>query len=488
VAGAAHLHFVTIVALLTCGLVTPQDSRRPPASYSEVRLDAIQEIMPKLSSLSAWCSEQKLFRERDRLDALVLVLDPENQRARTALRYRKQKDGSWIRSADWKEARNTSDKPLAEYAKRRAEEIDPAAMRLFEALQREQLADPKVKASRLLEVLQIAPDHPKIRDALGERRLGDKWVLAETAAAAERRREIARIVQSIRATPRKIDEGRPTEFEDELDLPITRICQTIGVRVAATVMPAEAEAVLKECDIAWQLMHLLAGVESDPLTRPTVLLLHNAELVRKCIAAHPETPEEHRSSLFADYSLGDAGLIILGWEKPAARMDHGIFRMAAQGMTVALKSGLFPGWALEGIGMYTAFAVAGRRAPKFGMLNTAAPESTRVLDLVSEPQADWNAIAALYVSEGKAPALEAVMSRRLFDLSPLDSLFASTFMAYLLEGRPAEACAFIRSATFGVSPSKLAMDAWKLDLATVESRFHRWLGETAAPPSPKRPK
>src|SRR5262245_43072330 len=114
--------------------------------YKKARLVEITALVPKLEGLIAWCVDAKLFRERDRLEALIIAVDSENAKARAALQYRRQKDGSWTRSADWKEARNSSDKPLADLAKKRAELTDPVVEKLIDALEREKASmDPATR-------------------------------------------------------------------------------------------------------------------------------------------------------------------------------------------------------------------------------------------------------------------------------------------------------------------------------------------------------
>jgi hypothetical protein len=466
-------------ALLIVASIAAAQSRPAADDYKKIRLAEVTALVPKLEELVAWSIDAKLFRERDRLNGLIVALDSENAKARAALQYRRQKDGSWTRSPDWKEARNTSDKPLAELEKKRAEVADPVVLKLIAALEREKASmDPATRKLWLDELSAIGPDNAKLRELLGEVRFKGRWVLVETASAAERHPEAVALARAFRDGDKKIEDGKPDEIESKTALKWTVVRQGPFVRVPATIPPNGVDKALRSLDAAWQLTHKLFGKEASPEQRCTTALVRNAEEVAAYLLPQPETPEPDRGKAYGGYTLTQTAVVVVAEDQEIKRLRASTFRTASVAADRALGVTL-PHWIVEGVSLHAEGLVLGHREPMYGEVNLRGSDNAALFEALAKPDAHWVALAAARVKDGKAPPLKRILALELFKITPLDSLFAATFAAYLIEGRPSDAVPFMRTTSRQIPPEQMATEALGITLGDLESRFHRWLAETS---------
>lgn len=473
-----------IAGLIAAAAVQAQDGAA--ADYKKVRLDEVAALVPKIQELVAWATSEHLFRERDRLNAIIVTLDGENSAARAALQYKRKPDGSWSRPPEWKEARNDSEKALGECTTRRAAIVDPVAGRLLDALDRDKATmAPATRKIWLDELIAIAPDNARLRELLGERRLGDRWVLAETAAAAERRPEVAKFAAALRDEKRTIQGGTPTEFEAALKLKWIAVRHSPHMRVVSMLPLPEADKALVQCDTAWRLVHKVLGAEPDDSRPVSVLLFKSADDLFVYFAAHPETPEALRNAPVASFTLGISGNIMAGNDTEAGRLHSARSRASALAPEFGLNSGLLPGWLHEGMAVYVGQLMTGEFLPYFGDWNPAGA-SAEFVKRARAPKGNWLEAAAALAKDGRGPPLSRLMTLDHFHMNSVDSLMLAAFVAYLIEGRPAEAPVFIRALARNPAAAGAVRETLGLEVDELEKRFRRWLEETTAPKTPKR--
>src|SRR5204863_7367369 len=107
----------------------------------------------------------------------------------------------------------------------------------------------------------IGPDNAKIHELVGEVLYKGKWVLVETATAAERHPEAVALARAYRDGDKKIEDGKPDEIEAKLALKWTAVRQAPFIRVPATIPPNGVDKAVRCLDASWQLTHKLLGKE-----------------------------------------------------------------------------------------------------------------------------------------------------------------------------------------------------------------------------------
>jgi hypothetical protein len=473
---------LALAGLVTTTLLLAQESRR---DYRKTRIDEVTALIPRLEELAGWAATEKLYRERDRINGLIVSLDGNHATARSSLQYKKKPDGTWTRPPTWREAKNASEKALPEYAQRRATIADPVAERLLAALDVEKATmEAATRKVWFDEIMAIAPDSARIRGLLGEKKLGERWVLGETATAVERRREVAGFAKALREEKKGIQDDVATPFEAGLKLKWITWRRTRHVRLASTVPQPEVDTVLSECDTAWRLAHKLVGAEPDEGVVPSIVLFNDAEELLVYLAAHEETPPEWRVRATANFTLGISGNILVGDTKAPARLLSARSRIATMAVEFALKTGLLPGWLHEVNAAYVNQLMTGGFQPYYGDWNRAGALSEFVKQ-ARAPKANWLEAAAGLVKEPKAPTLAYLAARTQFEVNSVDSLVLTAFAAYMIEGRPEDVPLLWRAFQRHQDGAGAVREALKLELPELEQRFHRWLAETIVP-APKR--
>src|SRR5262249_45817383 len=127
----------------------------------------------------------------------------------------------------------------------------------------------------------------------------------------------------------------------------------------------------------------------------------------------------------------------------------------------------------EGGIVYLSHRVTGVCKPFFAR---AASDEQELEKTMTGPKADWVRAAAKLVEAGKPAPIKDFLTRYAHKLTLRDSLFGYAFMAFLVEGGPDRASKYLR--VIGrLNPDEAAEEAFGVDVAALESRFHRWLRE-----------
>src|SRR5687767_93662 len=131
------------------------------------------QVVSGLENLATWCQENGLYRERDRCWRTILSANSDHAGARKALLYTREKDGSWRQSISYREPTTTNKQKAEEFSGRWRALSDPyiaAALKV----NAEKRRNPE---QMLAFAVELAPDDPRVREARGEARLANRWVL-----------------------------------------------------------------------------------------------------------------------------------------------------------------------------------------------------------------------------------------------------------------------------------------------------------------------
>ena len=197
----ATLGRITAVALLLAGSTVFADSA------STIARAEARHIVVEFAELAKWCTQVKLLKTRNRLFESILTLQPNHAVARKWLRYKKNKEGKWVRGK-YRQPKDFKPEHLSEFRRRR-EAITAAPCKRLLALLDSDDEEPSPGGRYLILTTVIAadPDNIEARQRNDEVKVGNRWVLSETETARTRRKEFAASVREIRkktARPRGV--------------------------------------------------------------------------------------------------------------------------------------------------------------------------------------------------------------------------------------------------------------------------------------------
>lgn len=480
-----------ILTLLTS--LTPPASapvRQTPEVHVEDRAALDAQIVHLLEKYVDWCAEKQLWIEHRNAFKVILEFDPKNMRAMQALGYKQVSDGVWQPpTEELKPAKNWDLAAAKEAPSRRAKMIKPWRDAMV-ALTRDPAA--KMSESELDEIhdriLLVDPDDSEIRHLRGEVHMTvtvdnkevERWVMAETAAAKDRRKEIKDFVKENRSDVPKAEEVLPTEADKALGVEWPFTFKTPVCRVLTTGDRDEALRVIHiACEIQKYFRFVLGAASEYPPDFTIYLLTKKGEQLT-FLEHHPKVTEGMRS-FFANLTgtgfpdSGDAAW----WDDDASRRLDGITRhtignffMTTFHITTA------QGWAWEGLGLYLTRELIGTRLTWYvqpAAYSAGEGKSTRARLIVAD--ANWMDEAFKVINGPKCPNLAELLSRNVNKMTIEDLLYSYALAAFLIEAKPAELSQLLHKLGSGVPPETAVQSALGMDLTKLEQRLRRWLGE-----------
>jgi hypothetical protein len=134
-----------------------------------------------------------------------------------------------------------------------------------------------------------------------------------------------------------------------------------------------------------------------------------------------------------------------------------------------------PAWVTEGLGIYLTRLLTGTSLSNFVAPSRYAGEE----DSDRDPQtADWMASARSLVAKGRMPELLYVLGLSLNAMTQEDLVLAYALSAYLVEGLPDRATAFLQAVGRGDPGDQAFLAALGMPVQVVQERLCRWLDET----------
>jgi hypothetical protein len=452
-------------------------------AFQKARAEARTDLVHRLLAHATWCNEKELFASRDEAWRHVIALDVDNADARKGLRFGRSVDGQWKEPAP-RPAKDRNPTAAAELPARRVEVFTPFRDKLLELLETEK-ADEALRRGVYDEILALEPDDEKVRGLLGEVKVGERWVLPETKKTAERREEIRGLVQKALASSPKptTDEASP---EEAALVPAWKVAlKNPTLRVLGTGEAAECEKIAQNCDAA---SGLFTALFAEPAKMPagfTVYFVASPAEKDPFIDKMQNANAEARALLKKLIGGGIPGTFHVGLWGGDAKKRLDLALRNSVGHLVRESWGVGPqhGWIWEGLGVYFTNAIAGTHITLF-IPAAAAGEDPGISALRKQlASADWIEEARKLFDKGSAPQLADVLKRDVNTMGPRDLIVSHALVAYLVEGRPAEAADVFRRAGKGAGESSAAaLEAGLgIKLPDLEKRLRRWLQETAAP-------
>jgi hypothetical protein len=443
------------------------------AALDEARARYVEDLL----ALADWCHGKKLFVERDRLWEQVLTLAPDDSRARGGLGYRRGKDG-WERGTE-NRSRNFGKEHLGELAEREHDVGARYCVRLLDAAA--ELA-PDSEAHRALEdeILRVDPDNGTVRRARDHVKVGDVWMLRESAVAKGRRAEIkaaARAGRDEAPTPRDVP---PNEKERAIGLPWTAVLATDMVRALGTGSRDEIQRAATALHSAHHVFTTLLGSEARYGRDCTAFLLRPQDQAT-FLANHPAIAPRYAERLAAMDGSGIEGTSDFAyWAADEARRLDGIVRngigwLFADGFHVSL----YQPWLFEGVGLYLTREIVGTRLSWFVQPSEflSRDEEMALRANLLNPESNWMNEAHKVLAGPNAPSLATVFEKTAATMTPEDMLVSYALAAYLLEGRPEEAPLLMKRIGANVPAARAVQAVLGLATEELDRRLVTWLSE-----------
>ena len=459
--------------------------------FEAERTRAVRELIAGLEKYAEWCSNKKIWVERNRALTAILVVDPGNMDAKRGLGWNQVADGVWEPPSEPKPAKNFDPSALKEAPARYADAIRPWRDKLVALLAQHQLElTPAQRDSVHAEILSIDPDDALVREARGEARVDGLWVLKETERAKPRRAEIRRIVAAALAAAPKIEDRMPGASDLAFQIDWKNSVATDRVRVLTTGERAEAARIA-------QVLHASQDVFQDVFMTQTVLpegftiyLLLDPQSKATFIANIPDATEAQRSFYAQVDGSGFNALTSAAWWSPTAdrRLD-GVTRHAIGTLLqTEFQISVDIAWAWESLGLYLGREMVGTRltwyiVPVDEARSVAGKKgSVDWTKKLLTPGTNWMNEGYRLVREGDARNLGATLTRPLNKMTPKDLFVSYAVGAYLLEGQAERLPQLLRTLgapgerTAARTPQALS-SALAMDIDTFHGRLVRWLGE-----------
>ena len=479
-------------ALVLCPHAQAQAPAQDPALDAETlrvrgrfqRLVEEEEaaLVVQLWELAEWCMPRKLYRERDRLSRLVLEIEPEHRGARKVLKYHSRGDG-WVQSRTYRMPRShATEKNSKEYRQGLAAATDPYRSRLFRRIERDgrKLA-PGTRELVLRKLLILDPDDLAIRTVLGERFLGNRWVLEETARAAEEGTGVASLAAVSLEKVRRPDIDAPNRGERDTGLVWNATMKTPRVRVVGTTPRKEVDETARVTEAMGHLFHRVFKHGQSQRPDYTIYLLRDsgerqALMQGLGIDAATQTNLSRAAGGWLDPNrLGE-------WDaNPARRLDGAARQTLGAMLMDAYGIDGSHGWAWEGMGLYLTYRMVGTRMTYFvdrGSYTT--PRVTTLWPKLQAAETAWLAEARLLLARDDAPGLVFLLGRSVDTMRDEDILAAYALSAYLLEGRPDDVPLILKRIGQGEHPVTVFEQVTGFALPDLEQRLRRWLDEILA--------
>ncbi len=450
--------------------------------------------MERVHELIAWCGTKKLFGCRADACEGVLTIAPDDPIARKWLKYRRANDGTWYRKGKWTRPRNLS-KGQDKFEQRREElgewYLREAAPILDEA---EEEGAFRLRAKLIATALAVDPESATFRDWNHEVRDGDEWILLETRNARTRRKGLKETAEkAIEAVPKP--SWVAARVEDKIGgVKWSAVLAVPRVRVLGTPPSAELAETLRFVDASWPVVEYAVGLRAPGYGASgkyaEAVTIYSFDSVLEGNRFYAKQPGvTARDVEFTAETCGswlpgrDAAMAKA--EDEATRHEAATTQVVSHHLARLLGLGVRHAWIAEGMGIYLTWQITGTRMlysvndveSKYAEKDKPIPEYE---ERMSDGKASWLALGrALLKSEDK-PEVHLMTGKNFNDLTKPEVLYAYCVSAYVVEGWPEKAAAFLREAggRDGNDLDLVCLKALGFDAATFEARLLRWLRET----------
>lgn len=471
--------------VFSCPLVVqanPATQEAPDAArtYQSTRAELDGTAVPRLIELARESEHRRFYGLADSLYKAVLELEPDNPRARRALRYHRVRTGTWVQSRGYKQRNDRakpSQAPWREEVQTELRDYRNRALILIDGA-RNELGLAGVEGE-LHSLLAINPDDEVVRATLGEELFEDHWMLNESVRAMKRRRAFPGLARACIEQAPEPWEG--TLRDEELALPLQwlGVRETEDVRVVTSVGLGEAQHTARVTHAVGDYFRLVFAAQRALRNDYTVYLL-NPTGKAPLIGSWPGLDQ----STIGGLSSAEGGWLGTGnrlaeWSgNPARRLDGAARQTLGTLLMDTYGIDGRHGWAWEGVGLYMVRHLLGTRLTWFFDTSGYQPQTaTGLWSRLQSPESNWLAEAEALLSSENSLRLSYLLGRKINAMREQDVLHAYAFAAYLLEGSPREVPTILRRIGAGDHPTAVIESELGYSLPTVEVRFRRWLRE-----------
>lgn len=450
--------------------------------YAEARAEAVEELIDEIDAYASWCTGSKLYAERDRAWEVVLRFEPDNVDARKALGHKKDRDGNWIPNERRSPPKDRDPEKLAEAPARWAQAVAPYRDRILELLdERDEEIGPNQRRGALLELLELNPDDPVVRERNGEVQVEGAWVLRETALGAGSRQAMRECVARGFAEAPAPQPIEPDELERSLGIAWTAAWGTPLVRVLTTGDAQEGQRAAQAAHAAGVLFEETCGAPAQYPQPLRFFLLAQPGDETLLFDSHPGIDAATRR--FFERVLG-AGVPLSGdfchWsDTPAQRLD-GVMRLLlerfmqqAYGLTTDV------GWIHEGFGLYLTRTLVGTRLNWFALPaeGSTTAENQAFLAKLYDTSVNWMNEAYVMLQKERAPRFRKFMKKDVTGLTAEELLYSYVIASYLLEGRPQHTPELLRRIGAGEDQAAAVEAVLGTTVDALDERILIWLSQ-----------
>jgi hypothetical protein len=486
----ARAWFVAVaLASLASGFAAPPgpdpaaDTVQQPAQggFDEELALARQKAVESLAEFAEWCASVKLYAERDRAFEAILQLDPAHAAAHRGLKHSQQRDGTWVVPDKRADSRNYNASKLEECASKRAEIAREFREHGLAMLTTHAGSLPPDARKRIVDgAVAIDPEDAASRELAGEVKRDDAWVLKETANGKERRASIKELVTSTSGAVPRPTPIEPAKHEQELGITWTQCVATPSVRVLSTGAADEAHRIAIMASATDVVFRELTGAQKPIPAGFTIYVLTTPAARDSFLASWPGWTAEERVRMKSWAGAGVPGDIHHArWDvDPPRRLDGAVRHVI--GLLTLLNFGYDHqkcAWAWEGVGLYLTRELVGTRYTWYSTGPASGdPEVKALLGKLMMGDVNWMNECYQRALRGKVPTAERLCERRIDQFGVDEVLTSYALAAYLLEGRPEQVGATLK-AIGAQGPAKGLAAGLEMELADLDARLVRWLGE-----------
>ncbi|MCE9595957.1 MAG: hypothetical protein K8S98_17345 [Planctomycetes bacterium] len=463
-----------VTALCAFAMPTAQE----PTDWQSERLALLAKSVSNLESLADWCNGNEVFVERDRLFNVILRIDPDNYRAHKGLKHVQMRDGKWVPPEKVVVSKNFNPGMAAKFPERMRTTLQPTCDGLLELVDRFKLEglDRDVVYT---DVLGFDPDHARVHAERGETKVGEAWVLRETAAAKERRPELKSLVRAVIADAPKVEDFEPGEADRALGVAWTVAVRTPIVRVVSTGGRDDAVKLATYASATAGLFRELFDAKVVEKLQMTIYVVSSPEERKRFLENHPSIKPEERAGLEKMISIGlnIAGDFLLFTSNAEQRLDTVVRQTLSHLLVCGLGVAPDRGWAFEGFGMYLTRELTGTRMTWYTLPSKADPAQRELRNRLVASKANWMNDAHEMLEGPRKPDLREMLTKDVDALSIEDLLYSYVLAAYVLEARAPDAAKILRGLGSDEAPETVLATTLGFDLATTDRRVRRWLSE-----------
>ncbi len=431
-----------------------------------------------LEEAATFAMSNRMLGARHRTLRRILILAPDHAAARATLEFaRAKKDGPWTQSKKYREPADWNKDALPEFERRLSSVLTAYRNDALVAVE-DAGEDAGARKRVLIEQLAILlPDDEVVHKARGDVRLGGSWVMPETARAIERRRELRALASDAmgRSKPSVADaklvgDGWPVAF---------RSASVVG---ASTLDGRSCQRAVDLCEGLRPFFTRIFDSPGEPAGLGVFYLLTNATEAADFFERGDESAAWARlraAGVSGGYLRNG---VYVNWGDDSTRAVEAVVRQAVDIAMHARFKSYERGWISEGVGRVLCWNFARIYGPSFVSIgHTLGKNKDDDIDVVARPKGDWLPVARDALRTLPLHRFAGLLTIRLTAMSTLESVLAYALGAYLLEGRPEKAAAFIDASVASDDAEKVVGTALGISVEELFGRVRRWTEEMTAP-------